>query len=60
MTLRPGSPRLPDTTRSMCSHMLGTQLVRGDGVSGLLSATLGEQDGEHSLATILNCAAIFA
>jgi hypothetical protein len=61
MSPRPGFPRVPDSTRSVCSDVLGTQLLRDDGVSGLLSATFRDatdQDGEQSLAAIPNNAII--
>lgn len=57
MTPRPGFPRLPHSTRTMCSNMLGEQLLRDDGVSGLLSATFGDMtdhDGQCSLVEFPN------
>lgn len=47
LSVRPGLRPLPDEARKICSSMLGAQLLREDGISGLLSAMFGDAEGSE-------------
>lgn len=47
MSPRPGLRPLPDFTLKLCSSTLGKQLLREDGVGGLLSAMFGDTEGDE-------------
>lgn len=49
MSPQPNIRAIPDATRKICSNMLGSQLLREDGVLGLMSAMFGDSSSAEGV-----------
>lgn len=53
MSPGPGIRAIPRVTRTLCSSMLGKQLLRDDGVTGLFAAMFGDSEGAEGGPRVL-------